>query len=59
MFLGVFALTVSLSLPDQCLFLIFYGFGCELWAAPSEEFGRWPILQASLLLTNSASPSSR
>lgn len=28
--------------------------GCELWASPSEELGRWPILQASLLLVNSA-----
>ena len=26
--------------------------GCELWAPWSEEFGRWPILQASLFLVN-------
>lgn len=29
-----------------------YAFGCELWSAPSEEFGRRPILQASLTLVN-------
>ncbi|KAI2602776.1 MFS general substrate transporter [Hypoxylon sp. NC1633] len=34
------------------IFLITYAFGCELWAPWSEEFGRKPILQASLLLTN-------
>lgn len=34
------------------IFLIAYGFGCELWAPWSEEFGRKPILQASLLLVN-------
>ena len=34
------------------LFLIFYAFGCELWAPWSEEFGRKPVLQASLFLVN-------
>ncbi|KUI67702.1 hypothetical protein VM1G_02568 [Cytospora mali] len=34
------------------LFLIFYAFGCELWAPWSEELGRKPILQASLFLVN-------
>lgn len=34
------------------LFLIFYAFGCELWAPWSEEIGRWPILQASMFLIN-------
>ncbi|KAI0110412.1 major facilitator superfamily domain-containing protein [Nemania sp. FL0031] len=34
------------------LFLIFYAFGCELWAPWSEEIGRAYILQASLALTN-------
>jgi len=34
------------------IFLVAYGFGCELWAPWSEEFGRKPILQASLLLVN-------
>lgn len=36
----------------QCLFLVAYAFGCELWAPWSEEIGRKPVLQASLLLVN-------
>ncbi|KAL1721949.1 major facilitator superfamily domain-containing protein [Schizophyllum commune] len=36
----------------QMIFLVAYAFGCELWAPWSEELGRWPILQASLLLVN-------
>jgi len=34
------------------VFLIAYAFGCELWAPWSEELGRKPILQASLMLVN-------
>lgn len=34
------------------IFLIFYAFGCELWAPWSEEFGRKPVLQLSLFLVN-------
>lgn len=34
------------------IFLVFYAFGCELWAPWSEELGRWPILQLSLFLVN-------
>ena len=34
------------------IFLVLYAFGCELWAPWSEEFGRKPVLQASLLLVN-------
>lgn len=34
------------------IFLVLYAFGCELWAPWSEEIGRWPVLQASLLLVN-------
>ncbi|KAL8971720.1 MAG: hypothetical protein Q9197_003129 [Variospora fuerteventurae] len=34
------------------IFLVTYAFGCELWAPWSEEFGRRPILQLSLLLVN-------
>ncbi|KAJ8127745.1 hypothetical protein O1611_g5890 [Lasiodiplodia mahajangana] len=34
------------------IYLITYAFGCELWAPWSEEFGRKPILQLSLFLTN-------
>ncbi|KAK2606247.1 hypothetical protein QQS21_003295 [Conoideocrella luteorostrata] len=37
---------------SQCVFLVLYAFGCELWAPWSEEFGRWPILQCSLFLVN-------
>ncbi|PGG99250.1 hypothetical protein AJ79_08613 [Helicocarpus griseus UAMH5409] len=36
----------------QMIFLVAYAFGCELWAPWSEEFGRWPIMQASLFLVN-------
>lgn len=34
------------------IFLIAYAFGCELWAPWSEEFGRKPVLQASLFFVN-------
>lgn len=34
------------------IFLVLYAFGCELWAPWSEEYGRKPILQASLFLVN-------
>ena len=34
------------------IFLICYAFGCELWAPWSEEVGRWPIMQLSLLFVN-------
>jgi MFS family permease len=34
------------------IFLVLYAFGCELWAPWSEELGRKPILQASLILVN-------
>ena len=34
------------------IFLVFYAFGCELWAPWSEEFGRWPVMQLSLFLVN-------
>ena len=34
------------------IFLVLYAFGCELWAPWSEEFGRKPVLQASLALVN-------
>jgi hypothetical protein len=36
----------------QCVFLIAYAFGCELWAPWSEELGRRGTLQASLALVN-------
>jgi MFS family permease len=34
------------------IFLVLYAFGCELWAPWSEELGRKPVLQLSLLLVN-------
>ncbi|KAL1991085.1 hypothetical protein VTN49DRAFT_5589 [Thermomyces lanuginosus] len=36
----------------QMIFLVAYGIGSELWAPWSEEIGRWPIMQLSLLLVN-------
>lgn len=36
----------------QMIFLVAYAFGCEFWAPWSEEIGRWPVLQISLLLVN-------
>lgn len=33
-------------------FLILYGFGCELWAPWSEEYGRFRIMQMSLFTVN-------
>jgi len=42
---------------DRCnlglaLFLIAYAFGSELWAPWSEDCGRWPVMQLSLLFVN-------
>lgn len=36
----------------QLTFLVAYAFGCELWAPWSEELGRWPTQQLSLLFVN-------
>ncbi|PHH81298.1 hypothetical protein CDD83_3618 [Cordyceps sp. RAO-2017] len=47
-----FGVSQQAARVGQLAFLILYAFGCELWAPWSEEFGRWPILQASLLLVN-------
>jgi MFS family permease len=33
-------------------FLILYGFGCELWAPWSEEYGRFWVMQLSLCTVN-------
>lgn len=55
---GVTALSKHFSISEQaarvgqCVFLVMYAIGCELWAPWSEEFGRWPILQLSLGLVN-------
>lgn len=40
-----FQISEQAARVSQCVFLVLYAFGCELWAPWSEEFGRWPILQ--------------
>ncbi|KAK8113297.1 hypothetical protein PG984_013823 [Apiospora sp. TS-2023a] len=51
-------LNAAFGIPEQgirvgqMIYLVLYSFGCELWAPWSEEFGRWPILQLSMLLIN-------
>ena len=47
-----FGVSVQAARAGAAVFLITYGFGCELWAPWSEEFGRKPILQLSLFLVN-------
>lgn len=47
-----FSVSKQAARLGAALFLICYAFGCELWAPWSEEFGRVPIIQASLFLVN-------
>lgn len=47
-----FGITEQKARVGQMIYLLFYSFGCELWAPWSEEFGRWPILQLSETLIN-------
>ena len=47
-----YSVSVTDARQGQLLFLIMYGIGSELWAPWSEELGRWPVLQSSLLLVN-------
>ena len=47
-----FGVSEQAARAGAAIFLITYAFGCELWAPWSEEFGRKPILQLSLLLVN-------
>jgi hypothetical protein len=47
-----FAVSEQAARVGQMIYLVFYSFGCELWAPWSEEFGRWPILQLSLFFIN-------
>jgi MFS family permease len=47
-----FGVSKQAARVGQAVMLIAYAFGCELWAPWSEEIGRWPILQLSLLLVN-------
>jgi hypothetical protein len=42
-----FGITEQKARTGQMIYLLFYSFGCELWAPWSEEFGRWPILMLS------------
>ena len=48
-----FNISAQAARVGQAVFLVSYGFGCELWAPWSEELGRWPTLQLSLFLVNS------
>lgn len=47
-----FGISEQAARVGQMDFLVAYAFGCEFWAPFSEEFGRWPIMQLSLLLVN-------
>jgi len=47
-----FSISEQAARVGQMIFLIAYAFGSELWAPWSEEIGRWPIIQLSLLLVN-------
>ncbi|KAI0533226.1 MFS general substrate transporter [Xylaria digitata] len=47
-----FSVSEQAARVGAAIYLITYAFGCELWAPWSEEFGRKPILQLSLFLTN-------
>jgi hypothetical protein len=47
-----FGVSAQAARVGAAVFLITYAFGCELWAPWSEELGRWPVLQLSLLFVN-------
>lgn len=47
-----FGVSKQAARVGAAVFLITYAFGCELWAPWSEDIGRKPVLQASLLLVN-------
>lgn len=47
-----FSISEQAARVGQMIFLIAYAFGSELWAPWSEEIGRWPVMQLSLLLVN-------
>ncbi|KAL8822337.1 MAG: hypothetical protein Q9191_006927 [Dirinaria sp. TL-2023a] len=47
-----FGVSAQAARCGAMIFLVTYAFGCELWAPWSEEFGRKPVLQASLFLVN-------
>lgn len=52
LFASHFGISEQAARVGQMDFLIAYGFGSELWAPWSEEYGRWPIMQLSLFLVN-------
>lgn len=52
MFPDEFGISSQKARVSQLLFMIPYAIGCELWAPLSEQFGRWPVMQASLTLVN-------
>lgn len=47
-----FGISKQAARVGQMDFLVAYGFGSEFWAPWSEEYGRWPVMQLSLLLVN-------
>lgn len=47
-----FDITMQMARVGQMVFLIAYAFGSEFWAPWSEELGRWPVMQLSLLFVN-------
>ena len=47
-----FGISAQAARCGAMIFLVLYAFGCELWAPWSEELGRKPVLQLSLLLVN-------
>ncbi|KAF2103642.1 MFS general substrate transporter [Rhizodiscina lignyota] len=47
-----FKVSDDVARMGQWVMLIAYAFGCELWAPWSEDFGRVPVLQASLWMVN-------
>ena len=47
-----FDISMQMARVGQMLFLIAYAFGSECWAPWSEEYGRWSVLQLSLLCVN-------
>jgi MFS family permease len=49
---GEFRVSDQAARLGAAIFLVTYAFGCELWAPWSEELGRRPILQLSLLFVN-------
>ena len=47
-----FSLGPTMARVGQMIFLVAYGFGSELWAPWSEEYGRFWVMQLSLFFVN-------